>query len=498
MKGLTYPGSPICNSTLGHLGWVDSDEDGPVDALDPNYGWWSSIFPVSPGDLVRIYTLSGDFVKTISCSHDKVDPQSPVGYVIWDCLNNSGYPAAPGYYLATVNDGGGRTIYTAAANPTVKPRITNVGFTGDVLTYHLDDSFAYVRCFLYDQGTGRLVGRPVWDRMRTAGQTYSAVVDTSLLTGPAVARFYAWRPDGGASDVTEFRVRVSKRGDINLNGIVGEVGDAVLFAKYFIQGDAVWDSVDRIIQVAATDVNGDNVTKTLADHVCLVRVVTGDAEIATRPATIAPSCALNWRIEDDSILVDMSGNTDLGALLLEFTHSTGGLGKPISSQRIPTLNMLWHDDGKKQRVFAFGMDRGARIPSGRGQILAIPIDGSAGSVDLARVEAVDYWGNPISCDTTRSAGQTPNPTLLQNSPNPFNASTTIRFSLAEPGRLTLAIHNVLGQHLVTLVDGSVTRGVHEVTWNGTDDRGQPVPSGVYVYSIRTADAVLSRKMVVIK
>ena len=78
--------------------------------------------------------------------------------------------------------------------------------------------------------------------------------------------------------------------------------------------------------------------------------------------------------------------------------------------------------------------------------------------------------------------------LDQNVPNPFNRMTTIRFSLPEAGAVRLAIYSIHGQLVRTLVDGPVQAGRHEVVWDGTDSRGAPAASGVYIYRLARSDA----------
>jgi hypothetical protein len=88
--------------------------------------------------------------------------------------------------------------------------------------------------------------------------------------------------------------------------------------------------------------------------------------------------------------------------------------------------------------------------------------------------------------------------LYPNYPNPFNPATTIRFDLYEAGNVRLAVYNVRGQLVRTLVSGAQPAGHNDVTWDGLDDRGRTVASGVYVYRLETGDYVSSRKMVLLK
>ncbi|MCI0330862.1 MAG: T9SS type A sorting domain-containing protein [candidate division Zixibacteria bacterium] len=88
--------------------------------------------------------------------------------------------------------------------------------------------------------------------------------------------------------------------------------------------------------------------------------------------------------------------------------------------------------------------------------------------------------------------------LSQNYPNPFNANTRIVFALPEAGRATLEAFNLLGQKVGTLVDEYLSAGTKIVSWNGRDNRGAPVPSGVYFYQLRAGGFKETKKMLVLK
>lgn len=88
--------------------------------------------------------------------------------------------------------------------------------------------------------------------------------------------------------------------------------------------------------------------------------------------------------------------------------------------------------------------------------------------------------------------------LGSNYPNPFNPSTTIEFSLAAPGPVTLSIYNASGQLIRTLIDESRTAGVHQAVWDGKDNRGGAVSSGVYFYRMKAGDYDKSRKMILLR
>ncbi|MCK6558098.1 carbohydrate binding domain-containing protein [bacterium] len=88
--------------------------------------------------------------------------------------------------------------------------------------------------------------------------------------------------------------------------------------------------------------------------------------------------------------------------------------------------------------------------------------------------------------------------LAQNYPNPFNPETRIVYALPQQAHVTLAIFNTLGQKVRTLVEANQPAGKHEIVWDGRNDHGQSLASGIYFYQLRTAEAKLTRRMVLMR
>ncbi|MCB2230573.1 T9SS type A sorting domain-containing protein [bacterium] len=88
--------------------------------------------------------------------------------------------------------------------------------------------------------------------------------------------------------------------------------------------------------------------------------------------------------------------------------------------------------------------------------------------------------------------------LSQNYPNPFNPSTQISFTVPTSQSVRIDVFNVLGQKVITLIDGQVAAGEHTVTWNAVDQSGSQVSSGVYFYRLQTADFSDTRKMMLLR
>ena len=88
--------------------------------------------------------------------------------------------------------------------------------------------------------------------------------------------------------------------------------------------------------------------------------------------------------------------------------------------------------------------------------------------------------------------------LHQNYPNPFNPATTIPFTLSKPADIRIDIFNILGQLVNTLVDEKIVQGEHKVVWNGDDQSGAKVSSGIYFYSLSVNGSRAIKKMTLIR
>lgn len=88
--------------------------------------------------------------------------------------------------------------------------------------------------------------------------------------------------------------------------------------------------------------------------------------------------------------------------------------------------------------------------------------------------------------------------LEQNYPNPFNPETNIAYTVLRPGRITIEVFNLVGQRVVTLLDQYQPAGNHLVRWDGADERGNPVASGVYLYRMKAEGFSSVKKMLLLK
>jgi len=109
-----------------------------------------------------------------------------------------------------------------------------------------------------------------------------------------------------------------------------------------------------------------------------------------------------------------------------------------------------------------------------------------------------YYATGVETEPSAGAPALPDQ-LFQNAPNPFNPETTIRYSTADGGRTAIRIYAVSGQLVRTLIDRQESAGMHSVRWDGRDDSGKKLASGVYFYRLETSSGITdSKKLLMLK
>jgi len=88
--------------------------------------------------------------------------------------------------------------------------------------------------------------------------------------------------------------------------------------------------------------------------------------------------------------------------------------------------------------------------------------------------------------------------LYENYPNPFNPETSIRFELASPGHVNLDIFNIRGEQVAQLISSELNSGAHQVQWSAKDLAGNDLPTGIYIYTLRSGAQSQSKRMMLLK
>ena len=157
-------------------------------------------------------------------------------------------------------------------------------------------------------------------------------------------------------------------------------------------------------------------------------------------------------------------------------------------------------DGLLKFTPVYGWETGSETTSAypkEGDLIQISVNGERVYPDLV----YSSNGDRVRVERLTSAYDPTLPlefTLSQNYPNPFNPTTVISFNLPKTSQVKLTVFNVLGQEVATLVNDRLNEGPHTVTWTGTDNNGNTVSSGLYLYRLTAGDKSLSKKMVLTK
>jgi hypothetical protein len=114
------------------------------------------------------------------------------------------------------------------------------------------------------------------------------------------------------------------------------------------------------------------------------------------------------------------------------------------------------------------------------------------------IGAYEYQVEGIETDTGFGEGIPRGFMLAQNYPNPFNGGTVVQYSLSESGAVEIDVYNILGQRVRTLIRKVQSAGIHHVSWDGRDDSGREVPSGIYLYRLRMEGISQVRKLLYMK
>lgn len=125
------------------------------------------------------------------------------------------------------------------------------------------------------------------------------------------------------------------------------------------------------------------------------------------------------------------------------------------------------------------------------------------SITNAGSDVTNFFIDDISLDVVTGiddqiVGVATDFALMQNYPNPFNPSTTLSYQLPGTATVDLKIYNLAGQEIKTLVSETQTAGPHQVVWDGKDEAGRQVASGIYLYRLRAGDMAITKKMTMLK
>lgn len=297
-------------------------------------------------------------------------------------------------------------------------------------------------------------------------------------------------------------------GDINQNGIPFEVGDAVRLALFLTYGKSFNQQ-----QLLNSDVNQDGYWATTADLIYLilciqkagfVPVVEPGPQTEVAQVTISDHPAITS--------FSISSQTEVGGLLCVFKKANLDSGNVKLSSEIQDMELFTHQNGDEFGVMIISTE-GKCISPGDKSLFTLEGEKNFDSVE---VSVCDKEGNLMGVKKIYEVSSNlPSGYILsQNYPNPFNPVTCIRYTVgsnqieaADGGRrtadnsaqhVTLKVYNILGQLVMTLVDEEKFPGNYQVIWDGKDQNGEEVSSGIYFYKLKAEDYTETKKMILLK
>lgn len=280
--------------------------------------------------------------------------------------------------------------------------------------------------------------------------------------------------DGGVDIVCPDSI--DSRGDLNLNSIVNEIADAVLYSNYFLYGISVFD-IALEGQIAASDVNNDGQSLSVGDLVYLIRVITGDA--LPFPKLAPFSATADLKVVNGNI--STTSSEDIGAVYMTFKVDDAAQVINHTDMKVSYAE----SDGMLNVLVFSGFDNmNNRLSAGYNDLVTVT------GAELQNVQVADYRGNLMNTRVEKTALPT-DFTLQQNVPNPFNPTTKIGFDLPVVAGWSLDIYNVNGQ-LIESYNGT-NIGHVEVTWDASS-----VASGIYFYKLTSGAFSDTKKMVLMK
>jgi hypothetical protein len=262
--------------------------------------------------------------------------------------------------------------------------------------------------------------------------------------------------------------------DTNDDGIVNFT-DFINFAQRY-QQEAVGGPVAKLVSVPKNPGVNSNAEMSLSltsDRVLVGETVSVDVSLANTEALYGYGLTLTFDPDKFELVDAVPAEGDM-------LKASGG----------ETPLFLKHTEGTGQVTLMNAVINGEAV-SGDGSIVTLTFKVLREFEDNARFEIAEglvfdpnQLSNPVVTLGALNVETTPTEfALLQNYPNPFNPETTIKYNLAETANVQLRIYNIVGQVVKTLVGDRQAAGRYQVRWNGTDDRGVAVSSGIYFYQI---------------
>ena len=284
-----------------------------------------------------------------------------------------------------------------------------------------------------------------------------------------------------------------------------DINDVLAVVDFILEED--YPTEDEFRNV---DVNMDEEIN-IADVIMMVDIIFGTT--ASRSFDLDPNEIAYVDLDSDPLLSSILVKIEYGGPIrgmefeLNFNSELVNVQTPrlieIQNNVMVSSNMTDHDTKK---IIVTDMQGGAIEPTNN-SYLAIPVEFKGSNYDrgLVQIENIKLAGAKgdliqyVARSTESEVKLIPHDfSLQQNFPNPFNPSTEIRFDLPKEGHVNLSVYNMAGHKVRSLESGDMQPGYHSIIWDGTNDAGSKVSTGMYFYSIQTNGFQETKKMLFLK
>ena len=288
------------------------------------------------------------------------------------------------------------------------------------------------------------------------------------------------------------QVDISSLGDINVNGVSYEIGDAIYFINFFMDpGNYPMSAQQRV----NSDVNQDGLMASIADLVYLINKLVSGGQVQKLSPGFTSTVEVRSIASTGNFSLSYDSDVEIGglAVTLKSQEWFGSTVDLISDMTGHGLTVRSSSDGDFVRLLIYG-DEGQLMPSGHHEFMSINANNG---FEVEDIQFSTGRGSMMEVDISESS--VPGCFhLYQNYPNPFNPATEIRFSLPYHAEIELGIFNILGREVKSLINGSLPAGSHAVIWDGRDNSGETVSSGIYFYRLKAGEFTARKKMILLK
>jgi hypothetical protein len=277
----------------------------------------------------------------------------------------------------------------------------------------------------------------------------------------------------GADGCPGIGIRSVTIGDINLNGIKYEVGDAIVFVNYLMYGQSALVHGREEEQKKASDLNGDGFFWTIADLVMLLNLINEVGPTATPPGE---SVELTITGAD----VELASNVDVGAVYFVMKYE-GDIAAP--ELQVDGMDLAWNVENGLLKVLVYSMESNP-IAAGTHTLFTVP---GAKNLTVDKVDIADAGGTQLG---VRVSVAPKSFVLYQNRPNPVRSTTEIAYAIPTDSKVSLKVYDAAGMLVETLINEWKTRGFYSATWDANE-----IASGVYFYKLEAGEHSATGKLI---